>query len=85
MHGHGPEVIEPEGVLGHESLELHVQWSITVEQDRFFVSEKLDDVELNRWGPLPSKGLAYAVIQERKKLIEDRIKMSVGSILHQPG
>jgi hypothetical protein len=83
LHGRGAEAAEAEAVIGHEQLQLRVDWSITAEQDRFFVSEKLDDVELNRWGPLPSRGLAYGVIQERKKLIEDRIKMSIGSILHR--
>jgi hypothetical protein len=85
LHGRGPEIVELEAVGGSERLELRVEWSIAAEADRFFVSEKLDDVELNRWGPLPSKGIAYGVIQERKKLIEDRIKMSIGSILHRRG
>jgi hypothetical protein len=85
LHGRGPEIVEPEAVGGSERLELRVEWSTAAEADRFFVSEKLDDVELNRWGPLPSKGIAYGVIQERKKLIEDRIKLSIGSILHHRG
>jgi hypothetical protein len=82
LHGRGPEIVEPEAVGGSERLELRVEWSIGAETDKYYVSEKLDDAELNRWGPLPSKGLAYRVMQERKKLIEDRIKISIGVIPH---
>jgi hypothetical protein len=34
-------------------------------------------------GPSPSKSLAYGGIHERRKLIEDRIKISIGSIRHR--
>lgn len=82
LHGRGPETVEPQTMEGHERVELRMEWSMAAEHDRYFVSEKLDDVELNRWGPLPSKELAYGAIRERRKLIEDRIKLSIGAILH---
>jgi hypothetical protein len=85
LHRRGLESVEPETVAINERLELRVEWSMAAEKDRYFVTEKLNNVELNRWGPLPSKGIAYGVMEERRKLIEDRIKISIGAILHRRG
>src|ERR1700690_3482799 len=85
LYGRGPAGDEPQASTDHERLELRVEWTISAEHDRYFVSEKLDDVELNRWGPPPSKDLARGVIHERKNLIEGRIKLSIGAILHRQG
>ena len=81
LHGRGPETAEnapSRTSSGHR--ELRVIWTVSAERERYFVVESLDDVEINRWGPLPSMGLAHGVIDERKKLVQDRIKISIGSI-----
>jgi hypothetical protein len=45
LHGRGLESVEAEAIVGSERLELRVDWSMTAEKERYFVSEKLDGVD----------------------------------------
>ncbi|MFZ2082050.1 MAG: hypothetical protein WAV38_36430 [Xanthobacteraceae bacterium] len=73
LHGIGPE--EPGAPEDH--VEIRFTWSVVADGDHFVVEERLGNAPMKRWGPVPSRESARALIQERlhqPNLLQDALK-----------
>jgi hypothetical protein len=62
------------------SSNLVFNWGIIFDSGTYYVDERLGgDTTYRRWGPLPSKELACALIEERKKWVRESINMRLSS------
>jgi hypothetical protein len=73
LHGLGPE----EPGAQEDNVELRLTWHVVVDGDHFLVEEQLGKAPVKRWGPVPTRESARALIQERLRqpnLLQDALK-----------
>jgi hypothetical protein len=73
LHGLGQE--EPGAAEDH--VEIRFSWRVVPDGDGFVVEEQLGNAPLRRWGPVPTRESARALIQERRRqpnLLQDALK-----------
>jgi transcriptional regulator with XRE-family HTH domain len=73
LHGLGSEQPGPSG----DRVEIRLCWNIIPDGDHFIVEEEFDNQPVRRWGPVPTRESARALIQERIRqpnLLQDALK-----------
>jgi len=73
LHGLGPE----EPGAPDDNVELRLTWNVVANGDHFLVEEQLGQAPVKRWGPVPSRESARALIRERLRqpnLLQDALK-----------
>lgn len=73
LHGLGSE----EHGGSSDRVEIRLCWNIIPDGDHFIVEEEFDNHPVRRWGPVPTRESARALIQERLRqpnLLQDALK-----------
>jgi hypothetical protein len=73
LHGLGSE----EHGGSSDRVEIRLCWNIVPDGDHFIVEEEFDNHPVRRWGPVPTRESARALIQERLRqpnLLQDALK-----------
>jgi hypothetical protein len=84
LHGLGAE--EPSG--SSDRVEIRLCWNILPDNDHFIVEEEFDNRPVKRWGPVPTRESARALIEERLRqpdLLQAAIKHQRQPTRKNPG